>query len=721
MKVFNLFLTVMMAIMFAACPPPTPEEGGQDVVQPESITVSAPAMELSVGAQLQLTASVLPAKADQTVKWVSGDTAIAVVDASGRVTGIKEGTVSVSAVSSVKSSVRQDVELTITPATLSLQWKLNENESLVMVLSNVKTTMENGESAVVPAKISVLIDGQEKLAMTSLTDSHEIEIGSFNSFENTFDVELKFYDAGDVDITDEINHFPSRFSPNLQKKEGTMTPVHINILRKTTETGAPVNPGKCTVSLSYPDIIALLSEVVSDAVLDASTLLWTTTLNAAGLATPVTASGALGDIKECDLDLNNDYSFTPDAKLLVASPAGVDLYLVNLKWGSDTLLGDSVFVRKDREFPEFIWLKDSPSTNETGYSETEKEGYTKYVLSWGDDFNYPFNGLNYKNNSDYLTARGTEGDPAFNFARLWGCENLEKGSHARKSGVWDFRTVEAKNGMLLSKHMAADADAGIFYLGPNKTKPLSGFTDICGTSNSSGFVKNFISGAAVTNQQYGQGYFVAKLRTRYRGYSTSKIGNGAWFAFWLHGPVHEFDLMEQTAGNPKVINYVNQYHNGWGKFGATHMTNFYVKLTAGGRDNSPETDIERDWWKLSLRWTPNQVIYYYNDVWAHYYTANEVNTQASLVTNTIKTHVNATQALQGSNSVDTSQWQTTYTEYGYSGILKAVPSAPVNVFLSTEIGPGWGGTPTASEISRLPVWTEADYIAYYVPADQSGN
>lgn len=265
----------------------------------------------------------------------------------------------------------------------------------------------------------------------------------------------------------------------------------------------------------------------------------------------------------------------------------------------------------------------------------------------------------------------------------------------------------------------------------NKTKALGGFIDINTTVQSGqderNFIKNFISGAAVTNDLYGKGYYVAKLRTRYKGYSESKnVGDGAWFAFWMHGPVHEFDLMEQTAGHPTVINYVNQYHNGWGAppsgYGDVHMTNFYMKLTVGGRDSSPETIVQDDWCKLGLRWTDNQVTYYYGDkndyAWAHYYTATEGNKQATLTTNTIKTYVNATQAAQGSNTVNTSNWTTAYREHGYQDTLTAVPMAPMNVFLSTEIGNGWDGTPTKDEIRHLPIRVEADYIAYYVPAEE---
>ena len=195
-----------------------------------------------------------------------------------------------------------------------------------------------------------------------------------------------------------------------------------------------------------------------DVILNTEQTVWMATLT--GAANEIEISGGYGDIIETALDLNADYDFTATVRILTPDLTGMNVVLADLTWGSDKLFGDKITVKGSREYPAEIWLD-----NEGNYSETAKDGYTKYVLSWGDDFNYPFNGLNYKNNDAYLAARKNPDDPASDFARLWGCENLEKGSHGRKSGTWDFRTIEAKNGMLMSKHMASDAANGIFYLG----------------------------------------------------------------------------------------------------------------------------------------------------------------------------------------------------------------------------------------------------------------
>ena len=559
-------------------------------------------------------------------------------------------------------------------------------------------------------KITVTANDQTKDVTSNVSDSIEWSIDS--PFTEGTEVELNVkltFDGWDPQPTVTYEGLPFTF---VTAKSVTVTPAEINLLRKSDDRGNP--EATLIAQFSYPDMEVLLNGSdylngrYSD--YDFENATWSARFADAGSADTEVVSvtdAPYGEPYEAALDLKDYNLKLISGSLTVPAKAGGSSVTYSLVWGSDKLFGDSVPVKGDREFPEYVWLDQNGNYKE----EDPNDGsYTKYRLSWGDDFNYPFNGLNYKNNEAYLAARETPGDPAYDFARLWGCEKLEEGSHVRKSGVWDFRTVEAKNGMLMSKHMAADADNGIFYLGADKTKPLGGFTDI----NPRGAVKNFISGAAITNELYGKGFYIAQLRTRYKGYSDNirfGSGAGAWFAFWLHGPVHEFDLMEQTVGAPRVINYVNQYHNGWSDtYGTTYMSMFYQILTVSGDD----TVMQDNWYSLALQWTDDQVTYYYNKDWVHYFRANNDNTQASLVKNNSLSGASTVNGNKNQN-VNTSGWSTTYNQYGYNGRLTVVPLAPMNVFLSTEIGPGWGDVPAANSINYLPVWVEADYIAYYVP------
>ena len=703
LRLLALYLFCISTLLFG-CPEGIEGEIGSPEIKPTSISVFSHETEVSTGLKVLMTATVSPADADQTVLWKSSDISTATVDEFGTVIGLKPGIVTITATSAVDSNVKGTYELTIEPPLLNLEWKISDG-NISVVLKDLLSTLEELQPSVMPATVTASVNGVEALVKNTISNEHTIPLGDFED-SSELTVNLTFYDENDNDITSSVNEYPVIFSLVVNKKTGTVTPAHINILRKTETDGTPV--ATMIAALSYPDVTVLMNELAGeDVILNTEQTVWMATLT--GAANEIDISGGYGDIIETALDLNADYDFTAAVRILTPDLTGMNVVLADLTWGSDKLFGDKITVKGSREYPAEIWLDDQGN-----YSETEVAGYTKYVLSWGDDFNYPFNGLNYKNNEAYLAARDNPDDPASDFARLWGCEKLEEGSHVRKSGVWDFRTVEAKNGMLMSKHMAADADNGIFYLGADKTKPLGGFTDI----NPSGAVKNFISGAAITNELYGKGFYIAQLRTRYKGYSDNirfGSGAGAWFAFWLHGPVHEFDLMEQTVGAPRVINYVNQYHNGWSNtYGSTYMSRFYQILTVSGDD----TVMQDNWYSLALQWTDDQVTYYYNKDWVHYFRANNDNTQASLVKNN---SLSGASTVNGNNNqnVNTSGWSTTYNQYGYNGRLTVVPLAPMNVFLSTEIGPGWGNVPAANSINYLPVWVEADYIAYYVPEGSS--
>ena len=703
LRLLALYLFCISTLLFG-CPEGIEGEIGSPEIKPTSISVFSHETEVSTGLKVLMTATVLPADADQTVLWTSSDISTATVDEFGTVIGLKPGIVTITATSAVDSNVKGTYELTIEPPLLNLEWKISDG-SISIVLKDLLSTLEELQPSVMPEKVTASVNGVEALVKNTISNEHTIPLGDFED-SSELTVNLTFYDENDNDITSSVNEYPVIFSPVVNKKTGTVTPAHINILRKTEIDGTPV--ATMIAALSYPDVTVLMNELAGeDVILNTEQTVWMATLT--GAANEIKISGGYGEIIETELDLDADYDFTATVRILTPDLTGMNVVLADLTWGNDKLFGDKITVKRSREYPAEIWLD-----NEGNYSETEVAGYTKYVLSWGDDFNYPFNGLNYKNNEAYLAARDNPDDPASDFARLWGCEKLEEGSHVRKSGVWDFRTVEAKNGMLMSKHMAADADNGIFYLGADKTKPLGGFTDI----NPSGAVKNFISGAAITNELYGKGFYIAQLRTRYKGYSDNirfGSGAGAWFAFWLHGPVHEFDLMEQTVGAPRVINYVNQYHNGWSNtYGSTYMSRFYQILTVSGDD----TVMQDNWYSLALQWTDDQVTYYYNKDWVHYFRANNDNTQASLVKNNSLSGASTVNGNKNQN-VNTSGWSTTYNQYGYNGRLTVVPLAPMNVFLSTEIGPGWGNVPAANSINYLPVWVEADYIAYYVPEGSS--
>ena len=81
---------------------------------PESLEISGVA-ELAVREELQLTATITPERADQSVVWSSSDETIATVSENGLVKALAQGTVTIKAQSTALETVYKEVTLTINP------------------------------------------------------------------------------------------------------------------------------------------------------------------------------------------------------------------------------------------------------------------------------------------------------------------------------------------------------------------------------------------------------------------------------------------------------------------------------------------------------------------------------------------------------------------------------------------------------------------------------
>ena len=80
------------------------------------LTVSPKTTTIAVGATKQASVTVVPDNAtDKTVTWSSADNTIATVDNNGLITGVKEGTVSLSVTSS-DGKVVSTIAVTVSPA-----------------------------------------------------------------------------------------------------------------------------------------------------------------------------------------------------------------------------------------------------------------------------------------------------------------------------------------------------------------------------------------------------------------------------------------------------------------------------------------------------------------------------------------------------------------------------------------------------------------------------
>ncbi|PWD51678.1 hypothetical protein C8046_14515 [Serinibacter arcticus] len=115
---------------------------------PTSVVVAPTSLDLTVGAQAPLTATVLPAAADQAVTWVSSDETVATVTAAGVVTARAAGTATVTA-RSVATGVVGDVAVTVTEAASPFLDVASDNlfyaEIVWLFRSNISTGWVDGQ------------------------------------------------------------------------------------------------------------------------------------------------------------------------------------------------------------------------------------------------------------------------------------------------------------------------------------------------------------------------------------------------------------------------------------------------------------------------------------------------------------------------------------------------------------------------------------------------
>lgn len=501
------------------------------------------------------------------------------------------------------------------------------------------------------------------------------------------------------------------------QKSVVITPLEISLNRKTSTRGVP--EAKLIAQFSYPDMEVLLDGADylngTYADYDFENATWSARFadaDSAGTAVATFENAPYGEPAETGLDLSKEYKLKlMDGTLTVPARVGGTSVSFSLVWGSDALLGDSILIKHEAEFPEKLYF--NASDNFTPRTE-KKDGDTEYILVFGDDFNYTYNGLNYKSYAEWNEAkRSGDTKGITEFSRIWTTEN-ENNAFTRRQATWDMRSAEVKNSHLFQKNMAADPSSGTIYLGANETKPLKGFTDL----NQAGPVPDGTTRAgevltgSVISDYVTYGYMTARVRTKANGYVSSSAVLGPWYAFWAHGPMHEFDIMEQLATNPLQFCNVNHYHNNWGGYGKAPKDQvnsvFYNTITM------TNSDIKQNHWTLGLFWNQNNYAYYYND---QPYTVISTSNQVTATRRMLPiTGASVTKNASEQMSVNLGNADTSYSDHGYTGTLKAVPSAPVNIFVSTEAGGSWGGGNLNTAIkNQLPTWLEVDYVAYYLP------
>ena len=602
----------------------------------------------------------------------------------------------------------------ITFSASDVVYSVSEERKISGTVNNLATKLTAAgvtvDSGTVAVKITV---GDQSVTTTAAAPTDSIAWNIDHAFDEgaslSLTVELIFSTYNPEPVV-AYQGFPVELTV---QKSVVITPLEISLNRKTSTRGVP--EAKLIAQFSYPDMEVLLdgADYLNGAYADYNfeNATWSAEFadaNNAGTAVATITNAPYGEPTETNLTLDKDYNLKLiKGTLTVPAKTGGSVSFP-LTWSSDALLGDSILIKHEAEFPEKLYF--NASDNFTPRTE-KKDGDTEYILVFGDDFNYTYNGLNYKSYAEWNEAkRSGDTKGITEFSRIWTTENENK-AFTRRQATWDMRSAEVKNSHLFQKNMAADPSSGTIYLGANETKPLKGFTDL----NQDGPVVKGATRAgevltgSVISDYVTYGYMTARVRTKANGYVSNSAVRGPWYAFWAHGPMHEFDIMEQLATNPLQFCNVNHYHNNWGGYGGQVNSVFYNTITM------KNSDIKQNHWTLGLFWNQNNYAYYYNDqAYTVISTSDQITATRRILSidgATVRDEHNGKQM-----SISPGNTGTRYSESGYTGTLKAVPSAPVNIFVSTEAGGDWGGGDLNAERKRqLPTWLEVDYVAYYLP------
>lgn len=591
---------------------------------------------------------------------------------------------------------------------------INENDlTLKVTLVNFKKLVkgaydDDSESGDGTVWISVNNDGAQIASEQSfqISDSISIDLSGFTKRENALTFDIRFLlnsGATPVMANNVVVNFIFPEKKVVIEKNMTITPLHVSIARSSNERGVIEERG--TVLLNYGGEIEyglrqLLGSDYRQFNYDKAT--WSGDIvNAANGSTVAKIENAafkkrayfdLSLASPIEVQLKNAAISVPHSQ-----QASTTL-LVRLQWEGDAVWGDKISIKNSVDFPQSIKINDGIVSNSG----------TTYALVFGDDFNYHFNGLNYKNVSLYhaLKAKPNVDYEAYRYNMYWDAESdypyARKGS---SGGSWDIRNAEVKNGRLLSKVLAQDPSAGTVYMGPSQTKGLPGFSDLVPGVN--------VLTGCTRSKTVRFGYVEGKVRVKNKAYNSS-VPSGPWYAFWLHGDMHEYDIME-FCNNGKTSNMVIHWHNGWGNYGGNAGGSSWINY------NCPE-DWNNEWWTLGIYWDDSKVIWSYNGREMARMTATNNNTGVQF------SFPNGTNAWGKQNTGKrTINDGTTYNKdlnpeiaggttpipYG-SNKLKGVMDVPMNIFASTEQeNAGWGGT--FAGVDKLPTWLEVDYIAYYLP------
>lgn len=228
-------------------------------VEPTSVSITADKTTCKVGEKINLTATVLPAEANQSVTWSSADPEVATVSR-GEVTPLKEGKVVITVCAKGYENISATIELTFEKAddpVLTKDWaNMNYSTHTDFLESEADTPLKVKGVVTHVAPVS---EGVVNYFIQNGTEGYYV----YNQNANSFPVELgKCYEIGGFkkyyrglneivnveyfkELTEEIKYTVNSVNDKDASSLTEMSPFHCSVVSGTAEfSSAEVNDSK---------------------------------------------------------------------------------------------------------------------------------------------------------------------------------------------------------------------------------------------------------------------------------------------------------------------------------------------------------------------------------------------------------------------------------------------------------------------------------------------
>lgn len=207
---------------------------------PKSISITPSVNSLTIKKTLQLKAKVAPSTASQKVTWKSSNTSVAKVNSNGLVTAKKAGTVTITATSQTKLSIKKSFKLTVVDA---------KKPTSVVVEGSNKLTLDIGETNQLSASVLPTTASQSVKYKSSATGVATVNSKGLITAKKAGKAVITVYASGNSSVkktvTVTIKKLAAPSSISLSPNTNTLA------IKKTLQLKASVSPSTASQQLTW--------------------------------------------------------------------------------------------------------------------------------------------------------------------------------------------------------------------------------------------------------------------------------------------------------------------------------------------------------------------------------------------------------------------------------------------------------------------------------------